>query len=270
MIANTQQPLGSLAAEVDRVCDGQSESKEQACRSMAPRAHMLHNSAGHSMRSQWDSPEEKESDESLYGQLGSSYVERTESSDHEGTESSEKGGLGLRTQAEMDILEDEIAAISKDFVLRPSRLVRLLNSTTLGEVICERKLHRHRQRAPMIHVGSKYINLITYCAWMHVQRHNPKRSIRRRRVGNLDVITLGELREILESQQFRCALTNDQLTPDNFALDHIVPLSEGGDFSKSNCQIVTANVNRAKNTMSQEAFIAMCIRVAKHQSELGK
>lgn len=270
MIANAQQRLGFLAAEVDRACDSQSASTDQACRSMAPRAHMLHNSAGHSMRSQGDTAAEKESDESLYGQLGSSYVERTESSDTEGTESAEKGELGPRTQVEMVILEDEIAAISKDFVLRPSRLVRLLNSTMLGEVICERKLHRHRQRAPIINVGSKHINLIIYCAWLHVQRHKSSRSIRRRRVGNLEVITLGELREILEWQQYRCALTNDQLTPDNFALDHIVPLSEGGDFSKSNCQIVTANVNRAKNTMSQEAFISMCIRVAKHHSDHGK
>ena len=266
MIANAKQRLGCLLEEVDRASNIASGSTEDACGSLVPRAHMLHNGTSHSMRSHTESQTKKQSGEALHRQLGFSFAERTGPSDSEGTATTEKRKLGVCDKTPLDILEVEVAAISKDLILKPSELVRLLNSTKLGEVISERQLYRHRQRAPQIHVGTKQINLIAYCAWMHVQRHKSKRSSQRRRVGNLEVITLGELRRILEAQEYRCALTNEQLTPDNFALDHIVPLAEGGDFSESNCQIVTVDVNRAKHTMSQKSFIEMCVRVAQCRS----
>jgi len=79
-----------------------------------------------------------------------------------------------------------------------------------------------------------------------------------------DVLTLEELREILRRQDFRCALTGQRLTPTNFALDHVVPVVEGGDFTADNSQLVLKTVNRAKNTMSQAEFIKMCRQVARH------
>jgi hypothetical protein len=58
--------------------------------------------------------------------------------------------------------------------LRPSELCRLLNSTPLGEVISERQLYRHRQRAGNRIGDGKTVDLLRYCAWMHVVRHTPK------------------------------------------------------------------------------------------------
>ena len=58
--------------------------------------------------------------------------------------------------------------------LRPSALCRLLNSTPLGEVISERQLYRHRQRAGNRIGDGKTVDLLRYCAWMHVVRHTPK------------------------------------------------------------------------------------------------
>ncbi|MDZ4848087.1 MAG: terminase gpA endonuclease subunit [Pirellulaceae bacterium] len=58
--------------------------------------------------------------------------------------------------------------------LRPSELCRLLNSTPLGEVISERQLYRHRQRAGNRIGDGKTVDLLRYCAWMHQVRHAPK------------------------------------------------------------------------------------------------
>jgi hypothetical protein len=58
--------------------------------------------------------------------------------------------------------------------LKPSELCRLLNSTPLGEVISERQLYRHRQRAGARIGDNKTVDLLRYCAWMHVVRHTPK------------------------------------------------------------------------------------------------
>ncbi len=58
--------------------------------------------------------------------------------------------------------------------MRPSALCRLLNSTPLGEVISERQLYRHRQRAGNRIGDGKTVDLLRYCAWMHVVRHTPK------------------------------------------------------------------------------------------------
>jgi hypothetical protein len=58
--------------------------------------------------------------------------------------------------------------------LRPSELCRLLNSTPLGEVLSERQLYRHRQRAGNRIGDGKTVDLLRYCAWMHQVRHAPK------------------------------------------------------------------------------------------------
>ncbi|MCY2977242.1 MAG: phage terminase large subunit family protein [Planctomycetota bacterium] len=58
--------------------------------------------------------------------------------------------------------------------LRPSELCRLLNSTPLGEVINERQLYRHRQRAGNRIGDNKTVDLLRYCAWMHQVRHAPR------------------------------------------------------------------------------------------------
>ena len=54
------------------------------------------------------------------------------------------------------------------------QIQKVLNSTPLGEVISERQLYRHRQRASNRIGDGKTADLLRYCAWMHVVRHTPK------------------------------------------------------------------------------------------------
>jgi hypothetical protein len=59
--------------------------------------------------------------------------------------------------------------------LKPSDLTRLLNSTTLGTVIDDRQLYRHRQRAGFrISPDGRTINLFKYLAWLADERHGPQ------------------------------------------------------------------------------------------------
>ena len=58
--------------------------------------------------------------------------------------------------------------------LKPSELVRLLNSTSLGEVTSERRLYRDRQRAGFRVGDGNRVDLVRYTAWLAWERHNPK------------------------------------------------------------------------------------------------
>ncbi len=58
--------------------------------------------------------------------------------------------------------------------LRPSELVRLLNSSPLGEVTSERQLYRDRQRAGFRIGDGKHVDLVRYAAWLAWERHNPE------------------------------------------------------------------------------------------------
>ena len=75
----------------------------------------------------------------------------------------------------------------------------------------------------------------------------------------------------LEQSQFRCALTGWKITPDEFEIDHIVPMVDGGTNKASNLQCVHPLVNRAKGTMSNTQFIEMCKAVAEQarRREMG-
>jgi len=52
--------------------------------------------------------------------------------------------------------------------LKPTELVRLLNSTPLGEVISERQLHRHRAKAGFRIGDGRTLDLLRYTAWLRV------------------------------------------------------------------------------------------------------
>ncbi|WP_460167035.1 terminase gpA endonuclease subunit [Thermostilla marina] len=58
--------------------------------------------------------------------------------------------------------------------LKPSELVRLLNSTPLGEVTGERQLYRHRMRAGFRIGDGRHVDLFRYVAWLVQIRHEPK------------------------------------------------------------------------------------------------
>lgn len=71
-----------------------------------------------------------------------------------------------------------------------------------------------------------------------------------------------QLYELLERQGFRCALSGQLLEPSTASIDHIRPISGGGEHEIGNLQWVTNNINRAKGRMSNDEFINMCLMVA--------
>ena len=58
--------------------------------------------------------------------------------------------------------------------LKPTELVRLLNSTPLGEVISERQLHRHRSRAGFRIGDGRTVDLLRYVVWLVIERYRPR------------------------------------------------------------------------------------------------
>lgn len=71
-----------------------------------------------------------------------------------------------------------------------------------------------------------------------------------------------DLENLVESQEYRCALCGEPLDPQTAALDHKTPVTRGGQHCIENVQWVTKAVNRAKNTMTNEEFVRLCKAVA--------
>ena len=74
----------------------------------------------------------------------------------------------------------------------------------------------------------------------------------------IEKIGMDDLRTMLQKQNYQCALTGRELTPDNCVMDHITPLAGGGKHIKDNAQLVRAEVNRAKGQMSEDEFVRLC------------
>lgn len=72
--------------------------------------------------------------------------------------------------------------------------------------------------------------------------------------------------QLLNKQDRRCALSGVLLTPASAVIDHIIPVSQGGTNHLSNLQWLHADVNRAKGTLNQAEFLAVCRKVAAYQS----
>lgn len=68
--------------------------------------------------------------------------------------------------------------------------------------------------------------------------------------------------ELLERQDYRCALSGIELTPETVSIDHIVAVSDGGGDEIENLQLVDMIVNSMKGTMSNYEFKKWCARVA--------
>ena len=75
--------------------------------------------------------------------------------------------------------------------------------------------------------------------------------------------TREELRQLIERQGYKCSLTGVELEPRTAELDHVVPVSDGGDHSITNLQVLHKAVNRMKGAMSNDEFVRWCRLVAK-------
>ena len=50
----------------------------------------------------------------------------------------------------------------------------------------------------------------------------------------------------------------------SYHLDHIVPISKGGDNSLDNCNIACKEANQAKHNLSKDEFIKLCEEIINH------
>jgi len=75
---------------------------------------------------------------------------------------------------------------------------------------------------------------------------------------------------LLDYQQYRCALTGRRLTPQDAALDHVVPIRFGGEHTIENAQVLHKDVNRAKGSLTSEEFIGMCREVVARSDSVAK
>lgn len=82
-----------------------------------------------------------------------------------------------------------------------------------------------------------------------------------------DRITPKDILQLLETQQYRCAYTGEELTPDNVSADHIIPLKRGGEHSLKNICLVTRAANQAKGTLALDEFRDLCRKVVTHNPE---
>ena len=73
--------------------------------------------------------------------------------------------------------------------------------------------------------------------------------------------TSAALKQMIEQQGYRCALSGEKLTPSNATLDHRIPVSDGGSSELDNLQWLHVDVNRMKGSLDQERFIQICKRV---------
>ena len=85
-------------------------------------------------------------------------------------------------------------------------------------------------------------------------------------------LTRDVLLELLEAQDYKCALSGIQLTcqlsrgvvyPYNVSIDRI---EAGGPYTKENIQLVCRSVNSFRNNTSVEDFISICTKVAQHNN----
>jgi 5-methylcytosine-specific restriction endonuclease McrA len=135
--------------------------------------------------------------------------------------------------------------------LRTVDALHLLNSTSLGPVLNDRQLRRHRTRSEEAFYRDGEVDLVAYAAWL-VRRFAQTRD------GITGSVSTGNVLTLIERQDYRCALTGRTLKPGTMSLDHVLPLSQGGAHAIENVQVLEKEVNRAKGVLTNEQFIALC------------
>lgn len=188
-----------------------------------------------------------------------------QSQDRAGSESKAGGcqrNLGVCDEDENVWHSPPNAVNLEGIVLRPSQVKTLVNQAGLGSVLNERQLLRYRKESPAMETADGGIHLVRFIAALCQRRTKCRLPAKQSKM------RLPDLYELLEVQDYRCALTGRELSPDDVALDHIVPISNGGDFSLANSQLVSKSANRAKHTLSQDDFIELCKSVAATQKVL--
>lgn len=71
-----------------------------------------------------------------------------------------------------------------------------------------------------------------------------------------------ELKKLIEKQNFKCALSGDQISfDDGIELDHILPTTRGGNNDLSNVRWVTKQANRLKQNLTDIELKELCKKI---------
>ncbi len=140
-----------------------------------------------------------------------------------------------------------------------TELSRLLNTVAESNVISDRQLRRHSTRSGHRILDGHFVSIPRYIAWLVDEVHAPPpQPLLSSRKGT---VTTHGILHVIEHQARRCALSGRQLVPEEASLDHVLPLSRGGKHTLDNIQILHRDVNRAKSTLTNPEFIALCREV---------
>lgn len=82
--------------------------------------------------------------------------------------------------------------------------------------------------------------------------------------GECSTIRPIDLWKIAKRQRCKCALTGRRLTNENISSDHIICKTHGGLTSPENIRLVVKEANIARNTLSDDKFIALCKDVVEY------
>jgi hypothetical protein len=85
---------------------------------------------------------------------------------------------------------------------------------------------------------------------------------RRNMANRMGKIKRQDLLDCLKQQNYRCALSGWELTPDTAQIDHKDPVSKGGKTEISNLQWLHEKINRMKGAMTMDEFLKVCRLIA--------
>jgi CRISPR/Cas system Type II protein with McrA/HNH and RuvC-like nuclease domain len=115
--------------------------------------------------------------------------------------------------------------------------------TVKHQLIPNRKTNQRKYYAKIVKLDPLLIKKKTFC-----------------KVGNVIPFTIDELRLKLTSKPI-CYLSGveiDLSKPDTYSLDHIIPVSRGGESSLENLGLVTKKINMAKYDLTPQEFLDLC------------
>ncbi|AFM14210.1 hypothetical protein Turpa_3576 [Turneriella parva DSM 21527] len=75
--------------------------------------------------------------------------------------------------------------------------------------------------------------------------------------------TAKDFYSLLERQNYRCALSGRELTPENTDAEHILPLDSGGSHTPQNIYLIVRDAARLKRHLTEAQVIDLCFDILK-------
>lgn len=121
----------------------------------------------------------------------------------------------------------------------------------------EKKKNKKRSVRHSTKQGALYKKLQGFC-----YNYGKKDSKRK----HYPLLNMGEVSKLIGKKPI-CYLTGEHIDlkdMKNYSLDHIIPMSKGGKSTLDNLGLTTKQANQAKSDLSKEQFLALCLKVVKH------